>query len=77
MAKSIKVSNINNRIDDAKHMHVIMNVKHTVDNVLGAVRMYFRGMTTRITGIRTALFGIFDRLLWRLNYGEYNFKTSY
>lgn len=90
MAKSIKVSNINNRIDFdqftkgkdcAKHMHVIMNVKHTVDNVMGAVRMCSRVVITRTTGtlteMRTALFGIFERLLWRLNYGEYNFKASY
>lgn len=77
MAKSIKVSNINNRIDDAKHMHVIMNVKRTVDNVMG-VRTCSRVTATRtLTSMRTALSGIFEELLWRLNYGEYNFKTCY
>lgn len=78
MAKSIKVSNINNRIDDAKHMHVIMNVKRTVDNVMGVKRTSSRATATRIlASMRTALSGIFEELLWRLNYGEYNFKTCY
>lgn len=78
MAKSIKVSNINNRIDDAKHMHVIMNVKRTVDNVMGVKRTSSRATATRtLASMRTALSGIFEELLWRLNYGEYNFKTCY
>lgn len=78
MAKSIKVSNINNRVDDAKHMHVIMNVKRTVDNVMGVKRTGLRRTSAQtLTSMRTALSGIFEELLWRLNYGEYNFKTSY
>lgn len=72
MAKSIKVSNINNSVDFdqfttgkdcAKHMHVIMNVKRNVNIVMES--------------LRTALSGIFEELLWRLNYGEYNIKTCY
>lgn len=77
MAKSIKISNINNRIDDAKHMHVIIAVKRTVDNVMG-VRTCSRVTATRtLASMRTALSGIFEELLWRLNYGEYNFKACY
>lgn len=78
MAKSIKVSNINNRIDDAKHMHVIIAVKRTVDNVMGVKRRGLRGTSAQtLASMRTALSGIFEELLWRLNYGEYNFKTCY